>query len=607
MFAVTVLSDDASTSLATTPRIVGGSKVADDEQQQKSLPFYAISHPFNCGATLIHPDVLLTAGHCAGVFAPGRTISLGAGQFRNGASALETRTSVRELQHPDYNDKTLAYDVLLVQLDRPSTLPVARWNTHPEWPLANGKATVIGFGDTEFEGRYSSQLLQVELPIVDVDYCNSKYVYDGEVLSDLMLCAGGERGRDACQGRTTSTLPGAKILMRGLFVCTGDSGSPLIDFDTGLILGVVSWGYECGLQGFPGVYAKTSAVDGFLRQGICTLSSAPPPYCSNGRFVEKSDTTTGLVAIPDQASNSFCETAQPIDLGRPLWGNTVQSLQTDVFACGKWVSERGVWYTFRGTNAGIQLSTCDSFDFDTVVNVYKGSCARLSCVSENDDSCGYGSLTRFFSELDETYFVFVHGHGDGVGRFRLAMDSMPASPPHNDGCVDAMPLRPFETMLGTTTGASIDTVEACDNGFLSTAPGIWYTYDGTNEKAIVDTCVSNYETKISIYTGSCTQQLTCVEAQSDGCGTGSVVSFFAEVGTTYFVHVHGHDRDIGDFEVTIVAVSESPSMTPTISPAPTAQKPGIISLKSCGKNIFCLVKEIFRIILAFLWAYAAQA
>lgn len=45
----------------------------------------------------------------------------------------------------------------------------------------------------------------------------------------------------------------------------GDSGGPAVDKDSGLLLGVVSFGVGCGRAGYPGVYARVAALRNWIK------------------------------------------------------------------------------------------------------------------------------------------------------------------------------------------------------------------------------------------------------------------------------------------------------------------------------------------------------
>ena len=258
-----VLSDVTASDIYiesnNTSSIVAG-QLADDGE----YPFYAIPEDgFLCGATLIHPDILMSAGHCQGrmrsfvsnAFFSGGSHAYIGGNKLDGSDAVEIIDVELERRHPNYNRETMTNDELLIKLAAPSSSPVAKRNTNPAVPADGDTIKIIGFGTTQYQvAENSEDLLELELSVVNFETCDavSSAAYNGRVRvdDDTMLCS------DAA----------------GHGPCYGDSGGPVLSSD-GTVVGIMSWLINgCAAENSLGVYARVSAFDDFIRDGICEMS-----------------------------------------------------------------------------------------------------------------------------------------------------------------------------------------------------------------------------------------------------------------------------------------------------------------------------------------------
>uniref|UniRef100_T1IP94 DNA topoisomerase 2 n=1 Tax=Strigamia maritima TaxID=126957 RepID=T1IP94_STRMM len=219
-------------------RIVGGERVAIT-----NYPWIAeLRHDYdeswiNCGAVIIHKYFVLTSAHCF-KWEPEAKIIVTYGTDSIPFESTNSHKAVKLIRHPKYTRNTHHDDIMLIKLDgpiqfTPDIQPICL-PEHKEDSNAT-KAKVLGFGRLSYNGMRSDKLRAVELKIVPNADC-----FNSSVVFPTNICAGGEVGKDSCQG---------------------DSGAPLVlkKHSTYYLIGVVSWGVKCAEKGVPGVYTRISA------------------------------------------------------------------------------------------------------------------------------------------------------------------------------------------------------------------------------------------------------------------------------------------------------------------------------------------------------------
>jgi hypothetical protein len=249
--------------LDASTRIVGGEEVGN----VNTYPWFV--QGLGCAGTLIADDIVLTAAHCQGQGGPfGYTVLLNS--LRNyfdvfyDASlmpdgAVEISVDLQR-PHPGYgvNANSEAFDFMIVKLtDGVPNAQLVTLNEDGDSPAVNDVLRVIGVGLDKSGGESTDFLEQVDVDFTASNTCKNVYgLTDDEI--DVMICARSD-GKDSCQG---------------------DSGGPLFDENTGVQVGVVSWGAGCANPTYPGVYSKVSAVVPWIKEQICDLSEFKPAYCS---------------------------------------------------------------------------------------------------------------------------------------------------------------------------------------------------------------------------------------------------------------------------------------------------------------------------------------
>src|ERR1035437_2519893 len=215
---------------------------------------------------------------------------------------------------------------------------------------------------------------------------------------------------------------------------------------------------------------------------------------------------------------------------------------------------RGVWFKYTpSVNGNATVDTCTS-DFDTKLIISSGTCGALTLIGCNDDSsCGLQSSCTFPCTVGTTYYICAGGYGGHAGNLKIRAYSVCTGTAANDLCSGAVALAE-NSYYAQNTGCATD--EASTSCIGINYHGVWFTYTpAVSGWAVVDTCPSDFDTKIEVFSGAC-GALSSMGCNDDNgvCGSGgwslqSSFGFSCTAGTTYHICAGGWAGAFGNLQI----------------------------------------------------------
>lgn len=361
---------------------------------------------------------------------------------------------------------------------------------------------------------------------------------------------------------------------------------------------------QSGLSDNLAITADTTSHMLGLNWGASQCTCSNPPFTMNStitgamRFesaamldiIVSRNAATCLQGTP---ANDNCSDAYVVNSGTTI-GSNIGATQDGSTGCG-FNANLDVWYSYTPSfGSTVVVDTEGSTTLtDTVLSVHTGCPGTGFNEVACDDFSGTGFLSSlsFQAQGGTTYLIRVSGYGNASGNFALNIAGPPAAIPRNNLCQDAVEICPGE-YAGTTESAGTSAPASCAGS--GSSPDAWYVYTPSYDGLmILDTCDSEYDTALGVYSGCPASLVNEIACDDDGgpCGLQSRIELNVTAGSTYWIRVSGFSGASGPYRLSLTGPQCSYDQCSLATPVGTGTHYGTLSgtsndgESSCGSAL----------------------
>jgi hypothetical protein len=270
--------------------------------------------------------------------------------------------------------------------------------------------------------------------------------------------------------------------------------------------------------------------------------------------------TLGLLALMPGTARAAAENdnfagATAIDPSSLPFSGSVQIDQASVesgepYPSCSYGTAQTVWYAITPTSSGVlRVSDSASFYYQFIAAYRQDGSDLSGLVNVGCAGWAYGTHSLSFNvDSGKTYYVQAGSSYLSNGTMSVSVELI--APPANDDFANATPINslPFTNSVDTTA-ASVEASEPTPScGYGQSAGTVWYAFTpSVSGSYSAATPWSGFSAQIAAYSGDGLANLRQI-----GCrGTGQLLTFHADAGTTYYLQAGGVYGGRGSLTVTL--------------------------------------------------------